>query len=129
MFAERSHERHQVSLDQTMKEKADIEESMNNLRGEFGKQEYDHLTHIIEQLKVTEKTKKYLESLAKKHETGSQRIIIQVLGQKGVCIQVYFNGVINGPHCFLLSEHGEWILKEISRRMKDVKKNRDCWLQ
>ena len=45
---------------------------------------------------------------------------IQVLGPQKVCIQVYFNGVINGPHYFLLSEHGEWILKEISRRMKDV---------
>ena len=120
MFAEQTHERHRVSLEQAIKEKADIEKSMNNLRGEFGEQEYDHLTHIIEQLKVTEKTKKYLESLAKKHKTESQRIIIQVLNLKKVCIQDYFNGVINGSHCFLLSKHGEWILKEISRRMKDV---------
>ena len=103
-----------------MKEKADNEESMNDLCGESGDQEYDHLTHNIGQLKVTEKAKKYLGSLTKKHETESQRIIIQVLGQEGVCIQVYFDGVINGPHCFLLSEHGEWILKEISRLMKDV---------
>ena len=65
-----------------MKKKADIEENMNNLHGEFNKQEYDHLTHIIEQLKVTKKAKKYLESLTKKHETESQGIIIQVLGLK-----------------------------------------------
>lgn len=101
-FAESTHKWHRGFLKNAMKEKADIEEGMNNLHGNFNKQEYDHLTHIIEQLKVTKKTKKYLESLAKKHETESQRIIIHVLGLKKVYIQVYFNSVINGPHCFLL---------------------------
>ena len=57
-FAESTHKRHRGYLEKAMKEKADIEESMNNLLGEFDKQEYDYLNHIIEQLKVTEKTKK-----------------------------------------------------------------------
>ena len=56
---------------------------------------------IYNMSKEVSRNQEHLESLAKKHETESQRIIIQVLGLKKVCIQVYFNGVINGPHCFL----------------------------
>ena len=51
----------------------------------------------------------------------SRRIIVEALKRNGVDIQVYFNGVINGPHCVKFVNNGIKIIDHIkSKMMKEV---------
>jgi len=97
-------------------------EQLRQIRdGEYlSDQEKSQQIPLIEQSCLTAKTISHLTNLHKKFDTRSRRIIVTALKKYGVDIQVYFNGVINGPHCLKFVDNGIKILKHIKQEMMSI---------
>jgi len=63
---------------------------------------------MLEQSCMVKNTIDYLQR-HKKYSCFSQVPIVETLKKFNVDIQVYFNGVIIGPHSMILAENGEKI--------------------
>jgi len=58
-----------------------------------------------------------LQRIHKKYACFSQVTIVETLKKFNVDIQVYFNGVIIGPHCMILAENGEKVQQHLYDEM------------
>eukprot|EP00986_Skeletonema_menzelii_P013028 scaffold7382_cov83-Skeletonema_menzelii.AAC.1 len=75
---------------------------------------------LVEQSCLTAKTISHLTSLHSKFDARSRRFIVEALKKHGVDIQVYFDGVINGPHCIKFVDNGIKIIRLIKKKMMDI---------
>ena len=96
-----------------------VEDELKTLDEEEQEQEeeLDFAALLSEQLAITKENIKHLTKLLNKHVSITHTIIVQVLKKHGVDIQVYFSGVINGPHCFQLAQNSVMIMEEIADQM------------
>ncbi len=77
---------------------------------------------MLEQSCMVKNTIDELQRIHKKYSCFSQVTIVKTLKEFNVDLQVYFNGVIIGPHCMILAENGEKIQQRLYDEMtKKVK--------
>jgi len=77
---------------------------------------------MLEQSCMVKNTIDELQRIHKKYSCFSQVIIVETLKKFNVDLQVYFNGVIIGPHCMILAENAEKIQQHLyDEMMKKVK--------
>ena len=93
----------------------ELQESMQGTDDELS-----YSAQLMEQQQITNDSISHLTRILKKHEGHTQRLIVKVLKKHGVDIQVYFSGVINGPHCFTFAQKGTEILADLTKEMLDI---------
>jgi len=100
---------------------------------EMSSDEIEYAALMAEKKGIVSENIKHLTQLLAKHEPYSKRAILHVLNENKVNLQVYFNGVMNGDHCFKFCEKGEKIMDGITKLMlekfNDNGRLRDSLLQ